>query len=115
MHTALGLIARINSTTVKKVSSFHDTKPVGKTDQPDFLNAVALLCTTLTPHKLLSELQKIETKMGRVRTEKWGPRIIDLDILTFDDLQINTPELIIPHPHMNERDFVLAPLKEIAT
>ncbi len=115
LRTALGLIARINSTTVKKVSSFHVTAPIGKIDQPDFMNAVAFLYTTLTPHKLLSELLKIETKMGRVRTEKWGPRIIDLDILTFDDLKINTPELIIPHPRMHERDFVLAPLKEIAT
>lgn len=115
LHTALGLIARINSTTVKKVSSFHVTAPVGKTDQPDFLNAVALLYTTLTPHKLLSELLKIETKMGRIRTEKWGPRIIDLDILLFDDLKLETPDLIIPHPRMHERKFVLEPLKEIAT
>ena len=115
LHTALGLIARINSTTVKKVSSFHDTAPVGKTDQPNFLNAVAFLYTTLTPEKLLSELLKIETKMGRVRNEKWGPRIIDLDILTFDNLKLNTPDLIIPHPRMHEREFVLGPLKEIAT
>lgn len=115
LRTALGLIARINSTTVKKVSSFHVTAPVGKVDQPDFLNAVAFLHTTLAPHKLLSELLSIEKKMGRIRTEKWGPRIIDLDILTFDDLKINTPDLIIPHPHMQERSFVLEPLKEIAT
>jgi 2-amino-4-hydroxy-6-hydroxymethyldihydropteridine diphosphokinase len=115
LRTALGLIARINSTTVKKVSSFHVTAPVGKIDQPDFLNAVALLYTTLTPHKLLSELLKIETKMGRIRTEKWGPRTIDLDILLFDDLRIDTPDLTIPHPRMHERKFVLDPLKEIAT
>ena len=114
LHTALGLIARINSTTVKKVSTFHITKPVGKTDQPDFLNAVAFLLTTLTPQKLLSELLKIENKMGRVRTEKWGPRIIDLDILMYDHLKLETPELTLPHPHMHERDFVLKPLKEIA-
>jgi 2-amino-4-hydroxy-6-hydroxymethyldihydropteridine diphosphokinase len=114
LRTALGLIARINSTTVKKVSSFHVTAPIGKIDQPDFMNAVALLHTTLAPHKLLTELLAIEKKMGRVRQEKWGPRIIDLDILTFDDLQLNTPELTLPHPRMHERNFVLEPLKEIA-
>jgi len=102
--------------TIKKISSFHDTAPVGYLDQPDFLNAAALLETDLSPLELMRSLLAIEKKMGRDRTTAIakGPRLIDLDLLLVDDIILNTPELMLPHPAMLERLFVLAPLAEIA-
>jgi len=97
------------------VSSLYLTKPWGYLDQPDFINAVVLIETDLLPHQLLKELQTIEKDMGRERLIHWGPRTIDLDILTYDDLKIDEPDLQIPHRHMLERAFVLAPLSEIDT
>lgn len=99
--------------TVAKRSRLYRTKPWGKTDQPDFVNAAALLETDRTPHQLLHELQSIETALGRKRRERWGPRELDLDILTYDDDVIDEPGLHIPHPSMRERAFVLIPLAEI--
>jgi 2-amino-4-hydroxy-6-hydroxymethyldihydropteridine diphosphokinase len=98
---------------VERTSSLYRTKAWGKTDQPDFVNAVALLETGMSPRALLTALKAIETSLGRVPSERWGPRAIDLDILTFDDLQIEEEGLAIPHPHMAERAFVLVPLTEI--
>ncbi|HEY8320915.1 MAG TPA: 2-amino-4-hydroxy-6-hydroxymethyldihydropteridine diphosphokinase [Candidatus Baltobacteraceae bacterium] len=98
---------------VERTSSLYRTKAWGKTDQPDFVNAVALLETGLNPRSLLIALKAIEAELGRVPSERWGPRAIDLDILTFDDLQIEEEGLAIPHPSMNERAFVLVPLAEI--
>lgn len=95
------------------VSRFYATKAWGIENQPDFANAVMEIKTELSPHDLLRALQKIELEMGRKRTEKWGPRIIDLDILLYDNLQINDETLKIPHPYMQERDFVMIPLREI--
>lgn len=99
---------------VARVSGFYSTKPVGYTAQEDFLNCAAELQTSLAPQELLRFLQTIENRLKRVRTIKWGPRTIDLDILLFDDLIIMDEALVIPHPRMHERLFVLAPLSEIA-
>lgn len=102
--------------TIKKISSFHNTAPVGYLDQPHFLNAAALLETDLSPIALMHALLAIEKKMGRDRTTTIakGPRVIDLDLLLVDDQILNTPELTLPHAAMQERAFVLAPLAEIA-
>lgn len=94
-------------------SSLYLTKPWGYLDQPDFINAVVLIETELSAHQLLEEIQAIEQDMGRERIIHWGPRIIDSDILTFNNETIREPDLIIPHQHMLERAFVLAPLSEI--
>jgi 2-amino-4-hydroxy-6-hydroxymethyldihydropteridine diphosphokinase len=98
---------------VAKRSHLYRTRPWGKTDQPEFVNAAVLLETDRTPRELLRELQSIETAFGRRPRERWGPREIDLDILTYDDDVIDEPGLHIPHPNMRERAFVLIPLAEI--
>jgi len=103
-----------NGITVVRQSSLIETEPWGMTGQPHFINMAAEVETELLPQQLLSLLMRIETKMGRNRTVKWGPRIIDLDILMYDDLRIETENLVIPHPLLHERDFVLGPLSEIA-
>jgi len=96
-------------------SSVYETVPMGPQDQPNYLNAVVGLQTELTAFKLLGELQDIETRLGRVRNGvRWGPRIIDLDILLYADEVIDTPELSVPHPGIAERSFVLLPLAELA-
>ncbi len=100
--------------SVTRVSSLYYTEPIGYKEQEDFINAVAAVETTLSPVELLSACKSIEARMGRKRTVRWGPRIIDLDILLFGNLIVNQPELIIPHPLMAARKFVLAPLTEIA-
>jgi 2-amino-4-hydroxy-6-hydroxymethyldihydropteridine diphosphokinase len=89
------------------------TLPWGKPDQPAFLNAVALVETHLEPMEVLRMLQAFERRLGRVPGERWGPRTIDLDLLLYDDLNIDRPELTIPHRHLHERAFVLVPLAEI--
>ena len=99
---------------IKKVSSELVTKAWGKTDQADFLNQVVEIETIETPQALLSLLQGIELEGGRVRHEHWGPRTIDLDILFIDQEQIYTDNLIVPHPYIQERNFVLQPMNEIA-
>jgi 2-amino-4-hydroxy-6-hydroxymethyldihydropteridine diphosphokinase len=101
---------------VTAVSSFHITDPVGYLDQPQFVNAAALLDTALTPLELLRGLLGVEAAMGRHRAGvvAKGPRVIDLDLLLYGDVVMTTPELVLPHPAMQERAFVLAPLQEIA-
>ncbi len=99
---------------VRSVSSFYDTEPVDLTAQPSFLNCAVVLETDLMPRQLLSRLQSIEHGMGRRRTHAKGPRVIDLDILLFGSTVVDIPELVIPHPAMHERRFVLEPLAEIA-
>jgi 3-oxoacyl-[acyl-carrier protein] reductase len=100
---------------VRQVSSYFETDPEGgPPDQPDFINAVAELETTLEPNELMQALLKIERDLGRVRREKNGPRTIDLDILLYDDVILDDPDLKIPHPRMHERGFVLEPIAEIA-
>jgi len=113
LHEALRRMAALGR--IKAVSSFHTTAPVGYLDQPQFVNAAALLETTLAPLDLLHGLLAIEHAMGRDRTSAppKGPRIIDLDLLLYDDLILTGPELTLPHPAMHQRAFVLAPLAEI--
>lgn len=115
LHRALELISqRIGS--VVRTSSFLETEPWGFQSENTFLNSVCLVETRLTPLQCLKETQKIERLLGRTKKSKNGvyhDRPIDLDLLLYDDLEINTPELVIPHPHMKERDFVMIPLREI--
>lgn len=99
---------------VVRVSSFLSTEPYGVTDQPQFLNAVACVRTSLTPLALLDVLLATELAMGRVRLRHWGERNIDLDLLLYEDVVLDTPRLRLPHPDMQNRDFVLLPLAEIA-
>ncbi len=100
---------------VVKMSTMIETPAVGgPTRQNDYFNGAAQIQTTLSPHELLLVLLQIENDMGRVRLEKWGPRIIDLDLLLYGDEIVDLPELKIPHPLMHERSFVLSPMAEIA-
>jgi len=95
-------------------SAMYKTAAWGKTEQPDFINQVLLIKTALTPPELLNTLLSIEANMGRIRTEKYGPRRIDMDILLYDNIILNTPALTIPHPQLAHRRFTLLPLGEIA-
>ena len=99
---------------VVRVSSFLSTEPYGVTDQPQFLNAVACVRTSLAPLALLDVLLATELAMGRVRLRHWGERNIDLDLLLYEDVVLDLPRLHLPHPDMQNRDFVLLPLAEIA-
>ncbi|NLY58753.1 MAG: 2-amino-4-hydroxy-6-hydroxymethyldihydropteridine diphosphokinase, partial [Gammaproteobacteria bacterium] len=96
-------------------SSLYRSAPLGPQDQPAFINAVAMLDTRLSPHELLDALQAIEQRAGRVRkAERWGPRILDLDLLLYAEQMMDTPRLQVPHYHMHARSFVLYPLAELA-
>jgi 2-amino-4-hydroxy-6-hydroxymethyldihydropteridine diphosphokinase len=99
--------------TVRAQSRLYASKPWGKSDQPDFCNAAVLLDTLLEPRDLLSRLKALEQELGRVPGERWGPRHIDLDILTYDDREIAEPDLQVPHPRLFQRAFALVPLAEI--
>jgi 2-amino-4-hydroxy-6-hydroxymethyldihydropteridine diphosphokinase len=102
------------SVTVKAVSVFRETEPVGVVDQPRFLNAAAAVETTLEPRELLDRLLAVELALGRDRSgERWGPRTVDLDLLLFGDLVVDEPGLTVPHPRLHERRFVLEPLLEL--
>jgi 2-amino-4-hydroxy-6-hydroxymethyldihydropteridine diphosphokinase len=111
---AIYQIEQTEKIIVTRKSSLYITSPWGKTDQDEFLNQVIEIETELAPLELLHVLQRIEIKLGRLRNEKWGPRVIDLDILLFGEEIITMPELVIPHPHLYARLFVLVPLQEIA-
>ena len=115
LHRALELINK-NIGSVLRVSSFMESEPWGFQSENTFLNAACLVETTLTPLQCLRETQKIERLLGRKKKSKNGiyhDRPIDLDLLLYDDLKINTPKLVLPHPLMLERDFVMIPLREI--
>lgn len=99
---------------ILKISSLYETEPVGYKDQPWFLNCVCSLETDLSPQALLKFAKAIERKLGRKPTLRFGPRLIDIDILFYDGLILDSPDLVIPHPRLAERAFVLVPLKEIA-
>jgi len=99
---------------IVKVSSLYETEPVGYKDQPWFLNLVCAVETDLSPHALLKLAKTTEKILGRKPTLRFGPRLIDIDILFYDDLILDSPDLTIPHPHLVKRAFVLVPLKEIA-
>jgi len=115
LRIALGRLESIPGSRLIRYSSLYRTRPLGPTDQPDFVNAVALLDTTLAPLVLLDALQEMERQQGRVRTgERWGPRTLDLDLLLYDDWHIESSRLRVPHPGLHLRAFVLYPLAEIA-
>ncbi len=109
---ALELLGRVGRVTA--VSSLYCTEPVGYKEQEEFINAAAGLETDLSPQDLLQACREIENELGRVRVFPWGPRSIDLDILLYGNRMVKTPDLVIPHPQMSLRGFVLVPLCEIA-
>jgi 2-amino-4-hydroxy-6-hydroxymethyldihydropteridine diphosphokinase len=113
IRLALDDLARLPETTLVRASSLYDTEPVGEVDQPNFLNAVAQLDTALTARQLLWNLLLIEKRLGRVRTQRWGPRTIDLDLLLYGQQVIEESDLRVPHPEMIRRSFVLVPLVEL--
>ncbi len=110
---ALILLAANPAVVITDVSSVYETDPVGYTDQDCFLNLVCRIETTLDPFSLLHFMQETENRLGRVRTIRFGPRTIDLDLLTYENTVLDTEELTLPHPRMHERDFVRIPLEEI--
>lgn len=114
IRTALEALNRIASTRVVRQSSLYRTAPVGYADQPDFVNAVARVATGLAPRALLHELLELERGRGRIRAIPNGPRTLDMDLLLFDDECIAQDGLVVPHPRVHERAFVLVPLFEIA-
>jgi len=111
---AVEILRRHPYIEVRKVSSLYRTAPVGMTEQDWFINGVAQGETSLTPEGLLDELHSIENDFGRIREMRWGPRTLDLDILSFGERRIDSPGLAIPHPRLHERLFVLVPLAEVA-
>jgi len=114
LKQALEYLAETPQIRIKTKSSLYETDPVGFTDQDAFLNGVVAIETTLDPVALLKTTQGIENRLGRKRTVRWGPRTMDIDILLFNAELISEPELVIPHPEMHKRRFVLVPLMEIA-
>jgi 2-amino-4-hydroxy-6-hydroxymethyldihydropteridine diphosphokinase len=112
---ALSELAQLPSTELLHYSRLYRSAPLGPVDQPDYVNAVAVLDTRLDPHELLAALQALEHVHGRMRAGmRWGPRTLDLDLLVFGDLRLSSESLTVPHPGIAERDFVLRPLAEIA-
>lgn len=114
IRTAITALDQLPQTYVSEVSSLYTSPPMGPQDQPDYINAVLSLETELSAHVLLDHLQAIEQQHGRVRQRHWGERTLDLDILLFGQQQIEDDRLIVPHPGMADRAFVLYPLAEIA-
>ncbi|MBA6392351.1 2-amino-4-hydroxy-6-hydroxymethyldihydropteridine diphosphokinase [Colwellia sp. BRX10-3] len=115
ISSALDKLTQLDNCVVKKVSSLYFSRPMGPQDQPDYMNAVVAIETSLNAIELLEELQSIENNAGRVRKDnRWGARALDLDILLFDLQVINTVRLTIPHYGLKLREFVLLPLAEIA-
>lgn len=112
LREAVRLLAATDGIEVVRSSRVFETEPVGP-PQPAYLNAAVEIRTTLEPRELLEAAQAVEHALGRVRAERWGPRTIDVDILTFDDRTVDEPDLEIPHPRMHERGFVLVPLGEL--
>jgi len=113
IYSVLRQINRLKSTFIVKKSSLYKTKPLGPQSQPNFINAVIEIKTNLDPHELLNELQSLEKRHNRKKTKKWGPRSIDLDILIYNKIIMDSKNLIIPHPGLEYREFVLIPLYEI--
>jgi 2-amino-4-hydroxy-6-hydroxymethyldihydropteridine diphosphokinase len=113
IRLALDDLARLPESKLTRASSLYDTEPMGESRQPRFLNAVAELETELSPARLLWNLKLVEKRLGRVRTTRWGPRTIDLDLLLYGDEVVSEPGLEVPHPEMLKRSFVLVPLVEL--
>jgi len=112
LQVAVDGLAAAAGIDVVAVSSVYETEPVGP-EQPDYLNAVVAVDTSLSPRALLEVGQRLEVEAHRVRGERWGPRTLDVDVLLFGDEHIDEPDLIVPHPRWQERDFVLAPLADL--
>lgn len=113
LEAALAALGQLPGIAVEGRSAWYQTAAVGP-PQPDYLNGCALLRVSLTPEDLLAALLQTEAQFGRIRRERWGPRVLDLDLLLFDELILDRPTLQIPHPRMVERAFVLVPLAEVA-
>ena len=115
LEKAIVCLDSMPETSVRQRSRLYRTEPWGLTDQPDFLNAVAMLETELGPKALLQSILDIEAELGRVREgPRWGPRHLDLDLLSYEDVKLESAALTLPHPHLHERAFVLVPLLELA-
>lgn len=113
LKQAIQSLSNYSEVQIEKLSSIYETEPIGYTDQSQFLNMVIKLSTSLSPPQLLTVCLDVEREIGRIREFKWGPRVIDLDILLYNKENIVMEDLQIPHPRMNERAFVLIPLMEI--
>lgn len=112
---ALEMLGGVRDSSLVRCSPLYATAPWGEPDQPDFINAVAEVATELDPGRFLEELQALERRAGRIRDpdRRWGPRRLDLDLLWFDGTSIDRPELVVPHPRMHQRAFVLQPLADL--
>ena len=115
LAAARAALARLPATRVVAASAIEETTPLGGMAQPTYLNQMVLLETELDPHRLLAALQRIEQERKRVRTARWGPRTLDLDIVVFGDRRIQDPDLVIPHPELPHRDFWQREISELAT
>ncbi len=113
LRAALEALGGLDGTRVTDTSGLYCSKPWGKLDQPDFTNMVASIETSLEPEDLLRECKRIERIVGRTAGERWGPRVLDIDILLYDDLTLDSPTLTIPHPRIWQRRFVLTPLADL--
>lgn len=113
LQAAVEFLHRSPGLRVRAVSSVYETDPVGGPVQDDFLNAVVEVATSATPHELLAVAQQAEAAAGRVRTEHWGPRTLDVDVVLIDGVELDDPDLTIPHPRWRERGFVLAPMHDL--
>ncbi len=114
LEKALARLAEAEEVEVQKVSTFYRSPPLGPPNQPDYVNAVAQVRTRLSPEELVRLLLQIERELGRTRGERWGPRLIDLDLLLYGEEEMTTSTLTLPHPEMAKRAFVLVPLAEVA-
>jgi 2-amino-4-hydroxy-6-hydroxymethyldihydropteridine diphosphokinase len=113
LQLAVDELAAADGVTVVGISPVYETAPVGGPEQPDYLNAVVAVDTSLTAHELLHIAQGIEAEADRVRTVRWGPRTLDVDVLLMGDERIDDPDLVVPHPRMAERAFVVVPLADL--
>jgi 2-amino-4-hydroxy-6-hydroxymethyldihydropteridine diphosphokinase len=113
IERAFELLAELPDTDLVARSSLYRSAPLGEIEQPDFVNAVAKIETSLDAFTWLANLQQIEDHQGRIRGERWGPRVLDLDLLAYGDEQIRSESLIVPHPGIGQRNFVLLPLREV--
>ncbi|MGB5562074.1 MAG: 2-amino-4-hydroxy-6-hydroxymethyldihydropteridine diphosphokinase, partial [Sedimenticolaceae bacterium] len=114
VRTALRELGELPGTRRVRHSHLYRSAPLGPPGQPDYINAVVMLLTSLDAHALLDELQALEHRHGRVRNERWGPRTLDLDLLLFGEARFDSPRLSVPHPQMHRRAFVLVPLHDVA-
>ena len=114
LRYAVDALASDPAVRLRDVSAVYETEPVGPVPQPDYLNAVAVVDTCLSPHALLEFCLRIEERRGRVRGERWGPRTLDVDILVVEGVVLHTERLVLPHPELRRRRFVLRPLADVA-